>query len=218
VRITGHHLRLEQRLPRVAQDRVGHEDVEARAAAGRGADLQVPAAPLEHPAHQGQPDAAPAERGWRLGRVARLEDLLAQRGRDPGPRVGDAHPQRAVAVRGEPELHPRCRSVLGPGSVHGIVDQVAEHGQEGGCVRELAVELQVRREAELDAALVGDGGLREQQRRGARVVDALTEELPEPGIGRRDLRDELDRVVVVAQLEQAGDRVHAVGELVRLRP
>ena len=79
------------------------------------------------------------------------------------------------------------------------------------------LEPRVLHELQLDAALRGHYGLGEHERGDPRVGDPLRQRAAEVRVGVGDLGDELLCLVVVAERQQAGERVQAVRELVRLR-
>ena len=79
------------------------------------------------------------------------------------------------------------------------------------------LEARVLHELQLDAALGGHDRLGEHERGDARVGDPLRQGAAEVRVGVAHLGDEALRLVVVAEREQAGERVQAVGELVGLR-
>ena len=98
--------------------------------------------------------------------------------------------------------------------VEGVVDEVAEHGDEvaGGhvAVGESALD------AELDAALGGVGVLAEQQRLDHRVADRADDLVGEQLRDLQLLGREVDGLVDPAELDEGDHRVQPVGGLVVL--
>ena len=111
---------------------------------------------------------------WRPPRPSRARrSRRGGPGGDPGPAVGDLDDAR----RRRPRVRrTSTRRAVGAGrGVHGVVDQVAEHGADvGGQVgRRAAGSAAVVAERELDPPLGGQAGLGDEQRGDRRVVDPL---------------------------------------------
>ena len=101
--------------------------------------------------------------------------------------------------------------------VERVVDQVADH--RGEVAREGAVDLAdvgLGQQPQLDAALAGQAGLGDQQRRQRRVRDPGGDLVVQRGAAHPDAVDEAHHLVVLLEVQQAGDRVQLVGELVGL--
>lgn len=148
--------------------------------------------------------------GGLFGRPALGEDLLPHRGRHPGPVVAD--PQHRRGALG-PQLH-----LDGGRRVQRVVDEVAQHRHHIARVDHLVGQERGGGDPQRDPTLGGDGGLAHQQRRQQRVVDPLRELLGRRAVCLGDLGDELGRLVVHPQLQQAQQGVQPVRVLVVLRP
>ena len=76
----------------------------------------------------------------------------------------------------------------------------------------------VRGEAQARSALGGQADLRDQQRRHRRVVHALGDRVADLGAATAERADHPGGLVVLLELQQPGDGVQLVAELVGLRP
>ena len=79
-------------------------------------------------------------------------------------------------------------------------------------------EAGVHGEPQVDATLRGQADLRDQQRRHRGVVDAGRDRVADLGPATTERADHPGRLVVLLELEQPGDGVQLVAELVGLRP
>ena len=102
--------------------------------------------------------------------------------------------------------------------VERVVDEIADDGDEVTRVGMALRQPRVLGHGELDPALRRDSGLAEQERGQRRLAHLLDDRADERLVYARRLVDEPDRVVVTAELDQAGDYVQTVCELVLLRP
>ena len=132
--------------------------------------------------------------------------------------VGDAQRERVVQhLHGD--FDPR---ILAVARVHGVVDEVADHGDHllAGQRHIVGVRRQagVLGDGQLDAAFVGLGGLAQQQCDQRGLADGAGQPVDEL-LGQRELfGGELHRIVGSAHLDHRDDGVQLVGRLVRLRP
>ncbi len=101
--------------------------------------------------------------------------------------------------------------------LHGVVDEVAEQRDQIVVVEHPARARRLR-DLQLDSALSGHRRLGQQQGGKHRVTDAGDDGLGQLLLHGRGLGDQLHRLLAPAQLDQPGDRVQTVRELVRLRP
>ena len=165
--------------------------------------------------HQGQAEAATAGTVGRLGREAPLEDALAQPVGDPGAGVGDDELE-VVAVGARGQLDPALTGGAGD-RVEGVVDEVADDGDDVARRRGAGGPGEVGVDDEVDAALVRLGRLAEEQRRQRRVLDAGDDPVGEHLRAHELLGREVDGPVGVAELDERDHRVQPVARLVRLR-
>ena len=174
------------------------------------------AAPFADQQRQGQADAAFAALG-RLRGVAVFEDLSRELGVDTGARVGDDQLDRGIGLTNL-NSHPGVLFALGDDRVDSVVDQVAEHG--GHIERGFAFQRrQARPVADPQSHLLlrGERGLGQQQRGHRTILDPAGN----GQVQRRSLLDqgvdEAHHFVIVTDLDQPGDGVQLVAELVSLR-
>ena len=165
--------------------------------------------PAGHLTHQRQAD--PAALG--LGGPAPLEHPFGGRVVESRAAVAHHHVQgTALVVELE---HDAARIAVSHG-VEGVVEQVADHGEQ--VASRQADGLRDRpRDGQLDAALGGLGALAEQQGREHRVAHRVHHLVGEPLGQRQLLGGEGDGVVRAAHLHQRDHRVQPVRGLVGLR-
>src|SRR5947208_9599966 len=170
-------------------------------------------APLRYLARERETEAL--MRRTRLCRETLFEDLLAERRADAGTRIADAH---ADAFRSglhrdfDPSWSGRARD-----GVDGVVDEVTNDGDEVSCIRGIRRKTCLTGEPELDAPLVRDRGLGQEQRGQRGIADPLVHEVDELLVHEGRPSDEADRFIGTAELDETGDRMQLVRKLVRLR-
>ncbi|KIX78771.1 hypothetical protein SF23_04695 [Streptomyces sp. MBRL 10] len=142
------------------------------------------------------------------------EDILAAPGGDPGPAV--AHAEDSGAALGA-QFHLDQGRGSAEGRVQRVVHQVAEDGDEPARIHQPVGDEGGLGQPQGDAPLGGDGRLAHQEGRQQRVVDLLGDLLGRRAVHTDDLGDEVHRLLVQAQLQQAEEGVEPVGVLVVLR-
>src|SRR6266487_3626910 len=195
----------------------GDQDLAAEVA---HADLD-PAAGARRAGLVGYASANPAPAAAdRAGLVGYASANPAPAGADRAGLVGyaSANPAPAGADRaglvGYASANP---APAGADRVDGVVHEVAGHGHQVRGKRLVdRPDLRVGPDPQLDTALGGQAGLRHQQRGEGRVGDAGGHLAQQPLVALAGPVDVADDLLVFAQLDEAGNRVQPVGELVGL--
>lgn len=175
--------------------------------------------PLHKAVDQGQSQAAACGVPFGAGGPAVFEDRLGGARIDAGAVVGHPDEDQLVAF-GQCQPDPASLSggwCLGR-RVDGVVEQVADDGQQAPQVWWVVPESGVVGETDANPTFGGDGGLGDDEPDHLRVADVPAHGFGEglPGAGRID--GVLVCGLVFADVQQPGDRVHPVGELVLLGP
>src|SRR4051812_36611195 len=144
-------------------------------------DLERPAEAVDRLAHQGQPDPAAPGTALLLRRPTTPEGVADGARRQTRPVVGDLeHGIRPLNPRVEAHAAFRLlRPRLAGHGVEGVVDEVADDGDEVAGRRHVARPVRTGCDLEGDATLVRLGGLAEEQGRQGRLVDGADDAVGE---------------------------------------
>src|SRR6266487_5139266 len=186
----------------------------------RDALARVPDGDQDLAAEVAHADLDPAAGARRAGLVGYASANPAPAAADRAGLVGyaSANPAPAGADRaglvGYASANP---APAGADRVDGVVHEVAGHGHQVRGERLVdRPDLRVGPDPQLDTALGGQAGLRHQQRGECRVGDAGGHLAQQPLVALAGPVDVADDLLVFAQLDEAGNRVQPVGELVGL--